>query len=84
MSLRRARNKRYLIATQHGYVNDDFDTKAAAKKELAKLARESAAACRRSHRTCSIIGSARKGSVQIKIGGRQGYHLWQRFVVTER
>ncbi len=83
--------KHYLIATQNGYLLDnvtgyphEFHSKAAAVKALAEEVQDAAQACRRSHGTCSVVGSARSGSVQIKVGGRQGYHLWQRYVINER
>ena len=82
--------KHYIIATNDGYILNDagyaqeFHSKEAAAKELASIVREDAAACRRSYKTCSILGSARKGSVQIRVGGRQGFHLWQRYVINER
>lgn len=76
--------KRFVIATQNGYVDGAFATKAAARKALSAIVRDEAASCRRSHRTCSVVGSAAKGSVQIKVGGRQGYHLWQRFIINQK
>lgn len=83
--------KHYIIATNDGYILDEvtgypheFHSKEAAAKELAAIVREAAQRCRRSHKTCSVVGSARKGSVQIRVGGRQGYHLWQRYVINER
>lgn len=75
---------RYVIATNHGYLDGEYKTKAAAKKVLAALVKESAKECRRGYRSCSVIGSAKSGSVSIKIGGRQGYHLWQRFAINKR
>lgn len=79
-----ARRKRYVIATQHGYLDGDFSTRAAAVKALAAEVRSAAKSCRQSSKRCSVIGSARSGSVQIKIGGRQGANLWQRYVINER
>ena len=76
--------KRFVIATQHGYVDGSFLTKAAARKALSSIVRDDASACRRSHKTCSVVGSVAKGSVQIKVGGRQGYHLWQRYVINQK
>ena len=83
--------KHYIIATQTGYFLDEvtgypheFHSKEAAVKALAEEVKIAAQKCRRSHKTCSVVGSARKGSVQIKVGGRQGYHLWQRYVINER
>lgn len=83
--------KHYIIATQTGYLVDEvtgypyeFHSKEAAVKALAEEVKEDAKACRRSHKSCSVVGSARSGSVQIKVGGRQGYHLWQRYVINER
>lgn len=76
--------KHYVIATQNGYLDGEFHSKEAAVKALAAEVRDAAQACRRSHKTCSVVGSAREGSVQIKVGGRQGYHLWQRYVINER
>lgn len=74
--------KRYTIATQNGYIANGL-TKAEARKELREAVRDSAQSCRRSHKRCSVIGSVRSGSVEIKIGGRQGYHLWQRYIIGE-
>lgn len=71
---------RYTIATQNGYIADGL-TKSEARKELREIVRDSAQSCRRSHKRCSVIGSVRSGSVEIKIGGRQGFHLWQRFII---
>lgn len=83
--------KHYIIATQTGYLVDnvtgypyEFHSKEAAVKALAEEVKTAAQECRRSHKTCSVVGSARKGSVQIRVGGRQGYHLWQRYVINER
>jgi hypothetical protein len=83
--------KHYIIATQSGYLVDEvtgypyeFHSKEAAVKALAEEVKTAARECRRSHKSCSVVGSARKGSVQIKVGGRQGYHLWQRYVINER
>jgi hypothetical protein len=87
----RMAGKHYIIATNDGYILDDvtgypheFHSKPAAVKELTALVRDAAKRCRQSHKSCSVVGSARKGSVQIKVGGRQGYHLWQRYVINER
>ena len=76
--------KKYVIATQNGYIDGEYKTRRAAYKDLVQIVRDSAADCRKANRRCSIVGSVRKGSVQIKVGGRQGYNLWQRFVVNER
>jgi len=83
--------KHYIIATQRGYLVDEvtgrpheFHSKEAAAKALAEEVKHAAQACRRSHKACSVVGSARKGSVQIRVGGRQGYNLWQRYVINER
>jgi hypothetical protein len=87
----RMAGKHYIIATQTGYLVDEvtgypyeFHSKEAAVKALAEEVKDAAKACRRSHKSCSVVGSARSGSVQIKVGGRQGYHLWQRYVINER
>lgn len=84
-------DKHYVIATQTGYLVDnvtgypyEFPTREAAVKALAAEVKDAARECRRSHKTCSVVGTARSGSVQIKVGGRQGYHLWQRYVINER
>ncbi len=76
--------KRYVIATQNGYLDQYFLTKNGAIKALASEVRAAAADCRRSNRSCSIIGSARSGNVKIVIGGRQGHHLWQRYVINQK
>jgi hypothetical protein len=76
-----AAKKRYRIATQNGYIDGSF-TKAEAHKVLAEVVKEDAQSCRRGKRSCSVVGSSRSGSVKIVIGGRQGYHLWQRYVIT--
>ncbi len=83
--------KHYIIATQTGYLVDnvtgypyEFATRAAAVKALAEEVKTAAQECRRSHKTCSVVGSARSGNVQIRVGGRQGYNLWQRYVINER
>ena len=75
--------RRYRIATQDGFLEGDFPTKKAARKALAAEVREAARDCRRSKGACSIVGTTQSGSVQIRIGGRQGYHLWQRYVINE-
>lgn len=83
--------KHYLIATQHGYLVDkithypyEFHSKEAAVKALSEEVKLAAEACRRSHKRCSVVGSARQGGVQIRVGGRQGYHLWERYAINER
>jgi hypothetical protein len=83
--------KHYIIATQTGYLVDnvtgypyEFPSREAAVKALAEEVKTAAQECRRSHKTCSVVGSARSGSVQIRVGGRQGYNLWQRYVINER
>ena len=83
--------KHYIIATQTGYLVDnvtgypyEFHSKEAAVKALAEEVKTAAAECRRRYKTCSVVGNARSGSVQIKVGGRQGYNLWQRYVINER
>lgn len=83
--------KHYIIATQTGYLVDnvtgypyEFATREAAVKALAEEVKTAAQECRRSHKTCSVVGTARSGSVQIRVGGRQGYNLWQRYVINER
>jgi hypothetical protein len=83
--------KHYVIATQSGYIVDkvtgypeEFATRAAAVKAMADLVRDAAESCRRSHKTCSVVGTARGGDVQIRVGGRQGYHLWDRYTISER
>ncbi len=78
-----AKRKRYLIATQHGYLADDFPTKAAAVRALAQELKAAARKCRQSQGTCSVIGSAKSGSAKILIGGRHGFNLWQRYVINE-
>lgn len=76
--------KHYIIATQTGYLDGEFHSKEAAVKALSEEVKHAAQACRRRYKTCSVVGSARSGSVQILIGGRQGYHMWQRYVINER
>jgi hypothetical protein len=73
--------KRYIIVTQHGYYGGEYVTKGAAQKAMREIIRESAAACRRSHKRCSII--KHPTHYEIKIGGRQGYHLWQSYRVRK-
>ncbi|HSX22547.1 MAG TPA: hypothetical protein VLE97_07225 [Gaiellaceae bacterium] len=84
-------DKHYVIATQTGYLVDtvtgypyEFASRQAAVKALAQEVKEAATACRRSYGSCSVVGSARSGSVQIRVGGRQGYNLWQRYIINER
>ena len=83
--------KHYIIATNNGYIVDnatgypeEFATKQLAIKALAEIVRDAAERCRRSHKTCSVVGTARDGKVEIRVGGRQGYHLWDRFLINER
>ena len=76
--------KHYTIATQNGYLDGEFHSKEAAVKALAEEVKIAVKECRRRYKTCSVVGSARSGSVQIKVGGRQGYHLWERYVINER
>lgn len=78
------RRKQYVIATQNGYLADDFPSKAAAVKALAEEVKAAAKSCRRSSKRCSIIGTARSGRVEIRVGGHQGYHLWQRYSINAR
>lgn len=77
----RRRRQRYLIATQSGYLADEFSSKAEATKALTEEVRIAARRCRESYGTCSVIGTAKKGDVEIRIGGRQGYNLWQRYMI---
>ena len=79
-----ARSKHYVIATQGSYLQGTFPTKASAVRALAHEVKASTRECRQRRGRCSVIGSARQGSVQIKIGGRQGYNLWQRYVIVKR
>jgi hypothetical protein len=77
-----ARARRYKIATQTGYLAHNL-TRAEAQQVMSEAVRASAAECRRGkRRRCSVIGSVRKGSVKIVVGGRQGAHLWQRYVLN--
>ena len=83
--------KHYVIATQNGYIVDnvsgypeEFATKQLAVKALTELVRDAAERCRRSYKTCSVVGTARDGDVKIRVGGRQGYNLWERFIINER
>lgn len=73
---------KYCIATQHGYVGECHRTLKAARKELSAIVRRQLRACRRSHRRCSQVGTVREGDVRIRIGGRQGYHLWDRYALA--
>jgi hypothetical protein len=84
-------DKHYVIATQNGYIVDnvtgypeEFATKQLAVKTMTELVRDAAERCRRSYKTCSVVGTARDGDVQIRVGGRQGYNLWDRFTISER
>jgi hypothetical protein len=83
--------KHYVIATNNGYIVDnvtgypeEFATKQLAVKALTELVSDAAESCRRSYKTCSVVGAARDGKVEIRVGGRQGYHLWDRFSISER
>lgn len=82
-----AAKRNYHIATQSGYIVDkvtgyaELFTKGEAKKALSEIVREDAQACRRHYKRCSVVGSVRSGGVEIKIGGRQGYNLYQRYVI---
>jgi len=83
--------KHYIIATQTGYIvnnvtgyPEEFATRAAVVKAMAELVRDAAERCRRSYKTCSVVGTARGGDVQIRVGGRQGYNLWDRYTISER
>lgn len=83
-----ARGKTYHIATQTGYITDrvtgnaeQFYSKAEARKALAEIVKDDASACRQRHKRCAVVGSVRGDGVEIKIGGRQGYHLYQRYVI---
>lgn len=79
-----ARRKEFYIATQQGFIDGTFTTKTAARKALAEIVRDDAKRCRRSHERCSVVGSVKSDGVQIKIGGRQGYHLWDRYIIKSR
>ena len=66
--------KRYHIAHQNGYIVEPGRgsgaatfTKAGAQKALAEIVRDDAAACRRTYKRCSVVGSVRSGSVEIKV-----------------
>lgn len=83
--------KHYVIATNDGYIVDnvtgypeEFASKQDAVKALTEIVRDAAERCRRSYKACSVVGTAREGNVQIRVGGRQGYHLWDRFSISER
>ena len=78
------RRKESYIATQHGFIEGSFATKAAARKALTDIVRDDAQRCRRSHKRCSVVGSAKSDGAQIKIGGRQGYNLWDRYIIKSR
>lgn len=77
-----ARRDRFRIATQNGYVDGSF-TRSEVRKELAAIVKDDAEACRARYRRCSVIGTARSGNVEIRIGGRQGANMWQRYVVNK-
>jgi hypothetical protein len=76
--------KRYYIADNASIVSENFRTKKEATKALAQMVREDARECRRRFDRCSVVGSAREGSVKIRIGGRQGFHLYNRYVINKR
>jgi len=83
-----ARGKTYHIATQTGYITDrvtgyaeQFYSKVAARKALREIVKDDAQACRRHYKRCAVVGSVRGDGVEIKIGGRQGYNLYQRYVI---
>jgi len=75
--------ERYCVS-DHGEVIGCYRTKAQAQKIMASEVRSSAKSCRKSYRRCSVIGSTKDGSVKIMIGGRQGYHMWSRFVLNDK
>ncbi len=61
----------------------DCLTLAQARKELARTVKESTAKCRRSYRRCTKMGEIKKGVVEIRIGGRQGFHLWNHYSIRK-
>lgn len=81
-SLVRRIRPRFHIATQHGYIEGSFATKGEARKALTDIVRNEARECRRKFGRCSVVGSVKSDSVEIKIGGRQGYNLWDRYVIN--
>jgi hypothetical protein len=76
--------KEYCIVTQTGFTGICRRTLTGARKALATEVRSALRKCRRSHGRCSQIGTSREGDVEIRIGGRQGYHLWQRYLISSR
>jgi len=75
---------KYCVNDSQGVI-ECFRTKKRAQKFMAKEVKASASYCRKSykHKRCSAVGSVRDGHVTIKIGGRQGYHMWNRFSITK-
>lgn len=54
-------------------------------KDLAREVKRSRARCRRSfrHGRCTQVGTVRDGFVDIRIGGRQGYHTWETWKLSD-
>lgn len=78
---------RYYVIPAYGVdwiYGEGHKTKTAAKKELAQIVREDVADCRARHGRCATVGTVKEGDVEIKIGGKQGYHTWQRWVITQK
>ena len=78
------RRQTFVIASQSGTLSPDYSSRRDVERALANEVKEQAARCRRAHKRCAVVGSAKRGDVEIRIGGRQGYNLWDRYVINKR
>lgn len=66
----------------HGDIEVGYATRTLARRALRAEVREEAARCRNRHGKCGVI----KGSedfYELRIGGKQGFHLWTRLAIGE-
>jgi len=59
-----------------------FETKKEALEHGIELIKESFEACKARYGKCAKVGSLRKdGDCTIRIGGKDGYHIWTRIII---
>jgi hypothetical protein len=81
------RNAHYYVVPVDGHQYPDARqqrlTLMEARKLLAKEAKEARQDCINAYKRCSIVGKAKSGFVEIKVGGKQGYHVWTRLAIRD-
>ncbi len=58
-------------------------TLTAARKQIAADARADRARCKQHHGRCTIVGTAKSGVMEVRIGGKQGHHMWSRYALRD-